>query len=87
MRLTAKLLLFVLGTAALLGCASLAQAADPVPCQRLNAALSEEQRKKTVTWLRQEFPGTDFTIDHSCKVDAKRVAIAVIDFSGVQSAL
>lgn len=81
-----KLLLTLIG-AAILFAAGPARAADPQPCQRLNAALNEDQRKKAVAWLRQEFPGTNFTFDYTCKVDAKRIAVAVTDFVGLQSAV
>ena len=87
MGFAAKLLLSLIGAVALSAVASQVQAADARPCQRLNAALNDDQRKKTTAWLHQEFPGTDFSLDYSCKVDAKRVAIAVVDFGGLQSAV
>jgi hypothetical protein len=87
MGFAAKLLLSLIGAVALLAVASQVEAADARPCQRLNAALDVDQRKKAIAWLHQEFPGTDFSLDYSCKVDAKRVAIAVVDFGGLQSAV
>ncbi len=87
MHATVKLVLALIGAVILLGAANAVRAADPVPCQRLNAALNEDQRKKAVTWLHQEFPGTNFTLDYTCKVDAKRIAVAVVDFVGLQSAV
>ncbi len=91
MRITHKLLFLLSGVAALLALAgpfaSAARAADPQPCQRLNAALDQDQRRKTNAWLHQEFPGPDFTIAFSCRVDAKRVAVAVSDFGGLQSSV
>jgi hypothetical protein len=87
MRIMPKLLLSVLAVLLVSIAAERAYAADPLPCQRLNAALNDDQRKKAMTWLRQEFPGTNFTLDYTCKVDAKRIAIAVVDFVGLQSAV
>ncbi len=87
MHTLSKLLLSLLGALLLLAAAERVQAAEPQPCQRLNAALNEDQRKKAVAWLRQEFPGTNFSFDYTCKVDAKRIAVAVVDFVGLQSAV
>ena len=49
-----------------------ASAADPIACQQLNAGLTAEQRPKLDRWLRQTYPGGDFTIDYTCNIDDKR---------------
>jgi hypothetical protein len=84
---TAKFLFVLFGALLLLAAAPRSYAADPVPCQRLTAALNEDQRKKAMTWLRHEFPGTDFSLDYTCKVDAKRIAVSVADFGGLQNSV
>ena len=66
--------------------ASPAQAANPVACRPLNAGLTDEQRPRIDQWLRQERPGGDFTVDHSCNIDGRRAVVAVADYSGLNSA-
>lgn len=64
-----------------------ADAADPLACSRLNAGLTDEQRPVVDQWVRQQFPGGDFSIDHTCDIDGKRAIVALSDYNGLQSAV
>lgn len=64
-----------------------ARAAGPVACRQLNAGLTDSQRPRVDDWRRQQRPGGDFTIDHTCDVDGKRAIVAIADYNGLDSAV